>query len=66
AAGVEVHVRPGERVARGQKVLTLHTDTPERFERAKAALAGGWAVGELDDAAARTLRERSVILDRIG
>ena len=26
AAGVEVHVRPGERVARGQKVLTLHTD----------------------------------------
>ena len=66
AAGVEVHVRPGERVARGQKVLTLHTDTPERFERAKAALAGGWAVGELDDAAARALRERSVILDRIG
>ena len=66
AAGVEVHVRPGEHVARGQKVLTLHTDTPERFERAKAALAGGWAVGELDDAAARTLRERSVILDRIG
>ena len=66
AAGVEVHVRPGERVARGQKVLTLHTDTPERFERAKAALAGGWAVGELDDDAARALRERSVILDRIG
>ena len=66
AAGVEVHVRPGERVARGQKVLTLHTDTPERFERARAALAGGWAVGELDDVDARTLRERSVILDRIG
>ena len=31
-----------------------------------AALAGGWAVGDLDDDAARTLRERSVILDRIG
>ena len=31
-----------------------------------AQLAGGWAVGELDDDAARTLRERSVILDRIG
>ena len=59
-------MRPGERVGQGQKVLTLHTDTPERFERAKAALAGGWAVGELDDAAARALRERSVILDRIG
>ena len=32
----------------------------------EAVAAVGWAVGELDDAAARTLRERSVILDRIG
>lgn len=65
-AGVELHARPGDRVAKGQTLMTLHTDTPERFERAKAALAGGWAVAEADEAAAAALRERSVILDRIG
>lgn len=65
-AGVELHVRPGERVARGQKVMTLHTDTPERFARAKAALEGGWAVAEKGEAEAAALRDRSVILDRIG
>lgn len=48
AAGVEIHVKPGERVSEGQPVLTLHTDTPERFDRARAALDGGWAVGDGD------------------
>ena len=40
-AGVEIHVRPGERTTKGQPLLTLHTDDPERFERAKASLEGG-------------------------
>ncbi|WP_369371454.1 thymidine phosphorylase [Promicromonospora sp. Populi] len=44
AAGIEIHVKPGERVAAGDPVMTLHTDTPERFERAREALDGGWAV----------------------
>nr|BFF18365.1 hypothetical protein GCM10025730_18860 [Promicromonospora thailandica] len=44
AAGIEIHVKPGGRVAEGQPVLTLHTDTPERFERAREALAGAWEV----------------------
>ena len=43
-AGVEIHVRPGERVTAGQPVLTLHTDTPERFSRARQALDGGIVV----------------------
>lgn len=43
-AGVEIHVRPGEPVRAGQPVLTLHTDTPERFARAKEALAGAIVV----------------------
>jgi len=43
-AGVEIHVRPGERVVAGQPVLTLHTDTPERFARAREALVGGIVV----------------------
>ncbi|WP_066464017.1 thymidine phosphorylase [Sanguibacter suarezii] len=33
-AGVEIHAKPGDRVAAGQPILTLHTDTPERFARA--------------------------------
>ncbi|PFG33722.1 thymidine phosphorylase [Sanguibacter antarcticus] len=33
-AGVEIHARPGDRVVKGQPLLTLHTDTPERFARA--------------------------------
>ncbi|MFE6969516.1 thymidine phosphorylase [Isoptericola sp. NPDC057653] len=59
-AGVEIHARPGERVDAGQPVLTLHTDTPERFDRALAALDGQWAV---DDAAGAPA---ALVLDRIG
>ena len=44
AAGILCHAKPGERVAAGQPVLTLHTDTPERFARAHEALKGGWTV----------------------
>jgi thymidine phosphorylase len=45
-AGVEIHVRPGESVTAGQPLLTLHTDEPARFERAKAALDGGFEVSD--------------------
>jgi thymidine phosphorylase len=44
AAGIEIHVKPGETVAAGQPLFTLHTDTPERFARAREALQGGWTV----------------------
>ncbi|MGY4645507.1 thymidine phosphorylase [Cellulomonas sp. URHB0016] len=43
-AGVELHVRPGDQVRAGQPVLTLHTDTPDRFARARDALAGAVVV----------------------
>ncbi len=58
-AGVELHAKPGDTVRAGQPLLTLHTDTPERFERAKAALAGGYAIGD------RAPERTSVVLDRI-
>ncbi|GAB76793.1 thymidine phosphorylase [Austwickia chelonae] len=45
-AGVEMHAKPGDRVTAGQKLLTLHTDTPERFARAQDALQGSWTIGE--------------------
>jgi thymidine phosphorylase len=60
AAGVELHARPGEVVRAGQPILTLHTDTPERFPRALDALAGGYRIGQ--DPAERP----PLILDRIG
>ncbi len=40
-AGVELHAKPGATVRAGEPLMTLHTDTPERFERALAALEGG-------------------------
>jgi len=43
-AGVELHARPGDTVRAGQPVLTLHTDTPERFGRAREALEGAVVV----------------------
>ncbi|MBA3528976.1 MAG: thymidine phosphorylase [Propionibacteriaceae bacterium] len=59
-AGVELHARPGDRVAAGQPLFTLHTDTPERFARAREALAGQYPIGET------VPQRRPVVLDRIG
>ena len=44
AAGVELHYKPGAVVRGGEPLLTLHTDTPERFDRALEALAGGFTI----------------------
>ena len=38
-AGIELHVKPGAVVRGGERLMTLHTDTPDRFERALDALA---------------------------
>lgn len=62
-AGIEIHVEPGERVQAGQRLLTLHTDTPERFERAREALTGGIDIDP--DAAVGTGARESVIIDRV-
>ncbi len=58
-AGVELHAKPGDRVRRGDPLLTLHTDAPGRFARAQEALAQAWTIG---DAATDP---SSVIMDRI-
>jgi thymidine phosphorylase len=59
-AGVEIHARPGEQVTAGQPLLTLHTDEPDRFERALASLEGGVDVG---DAASYT--PAPLVVDRV-
>ena len=59
-AGIEMHARPGDQVRKGQPLLTLHTDTPERFGRAQEALTGGWAIESAGD-----FTPGPLILDRI-
>jgi thymidine phosphorylase len=59
-AGVEIHAKPGDTVRAGQPILTLHTDTPERFERAVAALDGA-----IEVSATAPAGRGSLILDRI-
>jgi thymidine phosphorylase len=43
-AGVVMHAKPGAYVRAGDPLLTLHTDTPERFDRAIDALDGAWFI----------------------
>jgi thymidine phosphorylase len=44
AAGVVLHAKPGAVVRAGQPLLTLHTDTPERFEAAMRDLEDGYTI----------------------
>ncbi|BDA65009.1 thymidine phosphorylase [Actinomyces capricornis] len=67
-AGIELHAKPGDEVRAGTPLATLHTDTPERFERALQVLREGVAVspaGSEQAEAAQVLRGRGVIIERI-
>ena len=65
-AGIELHAKPGDTVVAGTPLLTLHTDTPERFEAALEALQGAYTIqsnnspGPEEDFA-----QRSLILERV-
>lgn len=43
-AGVELHAKPGDTVTEGQPLMTLHTDTPEKFDYALKALPDAYDV----------------------
>jgi thymidine phosphorylase len=58
-AGVQLHAKPGARVRAGEPLITLHTDTPERFMRAREALAGAYTIAEAAPP------ERPLIIDRV-
>lgn len=58
-AGIELHAQLGDRVEKGQPLLTLFTDTPEKFERAQEALAGSVEYSEVPPA------ERKIILGKV-
>jgi thymidine phosphorylase len=44
AAGIELHAKPGDTVTAGGPLMTLHTDTPEKFAYAREALEGAYEV----------------------
>lgn len=58
AAGIKLHAKPGDTVTEGQPLMTLMTDTPERFDRALQSLENAWDING-------QLSETSIILDRI-
>ncbi|WP_372592661.1 thymidine phosphorylase [Actinotalea sp.] len=60
-AGVELHAKPGATVRTGDVLMTLHTDTPDRFARAKDALAGAVRI----DPVAASARTSTMVFERI-
>jgi thymidine phosphorylase len=64
AAGVELHAKPGDRVTAGAPLLTLHTDTPERFVAALAALEAEDAI-RVAPSDAEAPAVRPIVLGRI-
>ena len=60
-AGIELHAKPGDRVEAGAPLMTLHTDEPDRFERALASLEE--AVEVTSDGS--TYTPTPIVLDRV-
>jgi thymidine phosphorylase len=60
-AGIEMHAKPGAVLRAGDPLMTLHTDTPERFDRAIAALDGAYFIAP-DDSRPDLL---PLVIDRI-
>lgn len=58
AAGIDLHVKPGDSVVAGQPVFTLLADDAARFDRALEAVEGAWAIGETAPERSGIVRER--------
>ncbi|MGJ7440223.1 thymidine phosphorylase [Aquipuribacter sp. MA13-6] len=59
-AGIELHAKPGDTVRAGEPLMTLHTDTAERFARALESLEGSY-----DVVPGGTADTRDVVLERV-
>jgi len=59
-AGIVLHAKRGDQVTQGEPLMTLYTDTPERFERALDALSTGIRIE-----ATKSTNPTPLILDRI-
>ena len=60
-SGIEIHAKPGDLVVKDQTILTLHTDEPDRFNRAIEALTGGYQIGGKDD----EVKRLPLVIERI-
>ncbi|MET9481048.1 thymidine phosphorylase [Streptomyces sp. NPDC006638] len=60
-AGIELHAKPGDHVTAGQPLLTLHTDTPEKFDYAQEALTSTYDIAPTGT----TYEPTPVVLERI-
>ncbi|MEU3693476.1 MULTISPECIES: thymidine phosphorylase [Streptomyces] len=60
-AGVELHAKPGDTVTAGQPLLTLHTDTPEKFDYALKSLNDSWDIA----APGTAFTANPIVMDRI-
>ena len=60
-AGVVWHARPGDEVREGEPLFTLLSDEPDRFDRALAALEGGYDVGDRSSYSPQPL-----LIERVG
>ena len=60
-AGVELHAKPGEQVTAGQPLLTLHTDTPQKFDYALDSLKAAYDIAP----AGTEFTADPIVLDRI-
>lgn len=58
-AGVEIHAKPGDPVRAGQPLLTLHTDTPDRFAYALESLESAYDITEEAPGAG------AIVMDRV-
>jgi thymidine phosphorylase len=57
-AGITLHAQLGQEVKAGAPLMTLHTNEPERFERALESLADSFKIES-------SAPERKIILERI-
>jgi thymidine phosphorylase len=61
-AGIVLHAKPGARVRAGEPLMTLHSDTPERFDLALKDLDGGYDIRHEEVAVVPFL---PLVIDRI-
>ncbi|MFE2043456.1 thymidine phosphorylase [Streptomyces sp. NPDC059477] len=60
-AGVELHAKPGEHITQGQPLLTLHTDTPDRFGYALESVTNAYDI----ESPGTAFEASPVVLERI-
>lgn len=60
-AGIQWHAGHGEPVMKGQKLFTLHSDEPERFEAATEVLMQGFEIGAESEISQRL----PLVIDRV-